>query len=379
MKAKNFMTSKRENKGMDILAKGYIKPCSNTTFKVTSDTDKKKQYDVEWKGKKWFCNCEDFKSQNKKCKHIYAVSTYLSLQDIQVGVRKISDSDPCPFCGRTEYVIKDGLSESRKGLSQRFYCKKCETGFSQQTGFNGSHGQAFVIILSLDLYYRGLSLRQISEHFESVYMIKVSHGTIYGWIKHYVKMVSKYLEKKKINSGDKWHADETVVRVNGKHCLIWSLLDSETRILLAAKVNKSRGAEQAYNLIEKGLSKVNNIPSEIVTDCLGSYTKAINKKFGEELKHPIIHIQTGISSPLSNNKIERFQRTVKQRFKAMGTCFQSEETARIFKEGFNIYYNNVRKHSSLDGKTPMEASGNCIGNNWVKLVKKASKNSSEPD
>ncbi len=58
----------------------------------------------------------------------------------------------------------------------------------------------------------------------------------------------------------------------------------------------------------------------------------------------------------------------------MGTSFQSNESAKIFADGYMIHYNNIRKHKSLNGKTPMEASGNDSGNTWLKLIK----NSNEP-
>lgn len=362
------------NKGIELIAKGHVIPINSSNFKIKSE-NQTGNYLVSWKKKLWECSCPDFQKNKKKCKHIYAILYYLSLQDIRIGVKKISqDESPlCPFCGESDSVIKDGLSESRTGPKQRFYCKRDKKGFSPKTGFEGIHGQSFAVIVSLDLYYRGISLRQICEHFQSVYGITVSHVTIYGWIKRYVELVSKYLEEKKVKVGDRWHADETVVRVKGKHLLLWSMLDGETKVLLAQHINESRDAKQAYNLIENSLEKTPNKPMEIVTDHLGSYARAIDKKFGDELKAPIIHIQSALSSPLSNNKIERYQRNVKQRFKAMGTSFHNGETATTFSKGFSIYYNNIRKHSSLDGRTPMEAAGSSLGKTWLELVQKARK------
>jgi len=368
------MASKRESKGIELVLKGHIKAVDSSTFIVKSEANPEIEHKVRWNRKRWVCSCEDFERHRKKCKHIYAVCYYLSLQDLQIGVRKIGqDIAECPLCGLSDFVIKDGFSESRSGLGQRFFCKKCNHGFSPRTGFEGAHGQAFAIVLSLDLYYRGLSLRQISEHFQSVYGIKISHGTIYGWIKRYVELVCQYLNKVKVKTGERWHADETVVRVRGKHLVLWSMLDGETRILLAQHINESKNAEQAYRLLEEGLKKAKNKPSEIVTDSAPSYVKAIDRKFGEELKHPIIHVQAAISTPLSNNKIERFQRTVKQRFKTISSL-HSQETAETFTKGFSIYYNNIKKHRSLNGKTPMEATTKKNhGNSWATLIQKARK------
>jgi len=368
------MASKRESKGIELVLKGQIKAVDSSTFIVKSETKPEIEHKVRWDRKRWVCSCEDFEKHRKKCKHIYAVCYYLSLQDLQIGVKKMGqDIAQCPLCGLSDFVIKDGFSESRSGLGQRFFCKKCNHGFSARTGFEGAHGQAFAIVLSLDLYYRGLSLRQISEHFQSVYSIKVSHGTIYGWIKRYVELVSRYLNETKVLTGERWHADETVVRVKGKHLVLWSMLDGQFRLLIAQHISESKGSKEAIKLLEKGLAKTKNQPSEIITDAAPSYVEAINQKFGKELKQPVIHVQTSISSPLSNNKIERFNKTIKQRFKTISS-FHSEETAKTFSNGFTIFYNGIKRHKSLGGKTPIQASDpKKDEDNWVKLIQKARK------
>lgn len=47
-------------------------------------------------------------------------------------------------------------------------------------------------------------------------------------------------------------------------------------------------------------------------------------------------------------------------------------------EGQRIYYNHIRPHQGLDGKTPAEVAGideAVEGNKWEALIKKASSNS----
>jgi len=368
------MVNKREHKGIELVVKGHVDAINSSTFFVRSEQDSKTRYIINWDKKRWVCTCEDFKKHRKKCKHIYAVCYYLSLRDTQVGIKRIGEeTSPCPKCGKIDKVTKDGFGETRSGLAQRFFCQRCNRGFSSRTGFNGSHGQGLAIVLSLDLYYRGLSLRQISEHFQSVYSIKVSHGTIYGWIKKYVELVSQHLNKTKVNSGERWHADETVVKVKGKHLVLWSMLDDEYRQLIAQHISESKSSKEAIKLLEEGLSKTKKQPMEIITDAAPSYAEAINQKFGKELKQPLIHVQTSISTPLSNNKIERFNKTIKQRFKPIGS-FHSTETAKTFSKGFRIFYNEIKRHGSLGGKTPAKASNpKKDQENWAKLIQKASK------
>jgi len=72
---------------------------------------------------------------------------------------------------------------------------------------------------------------------------------------------------------------------------------------------------------------------------------------------------------LSNNIIERFHNTLKDRIKILRGygCFQG---ARNSLDGFVIQYNFLRRHMSLIGRTPAEASGLRlpIENGWGDLI-----------
>jgi len=53
-----------------------------------------------------------------------------------------------------------------------------------------------------------------------------------------------------------------------------------------------------------------------------------------------------------------------------------------FIEGQRIYYNHIRPHQDLNGKTPAQAAGldlNLGKNRWESLIKKASKSESAPN
>ena len=57
----------------------------------------------------------------------------------------------------------------------------------------------------------------------------------------------------------------------------------------------------------------------------------------------------------------------------------NEKTA--FVEGFQNYYNFIRPHMSLDGKTPAEEAGINLklkGNRWKAIIEKATENGVVP-
>lgn len=73
---------------------------------------------------------------------------------------------------------------------------------------------------------------------------------------------------------------------------------------------------------------------------------------------------------MNNNIIERLNGTKREREKVM-RGLKTEETSIIPMQ--DIYYNFVRPHQSLDGRTPAQATGIGIEeqNKWLGLIKKS--------
>jgi len=79
--------------------------------------------------------------------------------------------------------------------------------------------------------------------------------------------------------------------------------------------------------------------------------------------------------PTNNNVVERLNGTIREREKVM-RGMKSDETAEELMNELRAYYNFIRPHMGLDGKTPAEASGLNLeleGNKWLSLIRKASK------
>ncbi len=66
--------------------------------------------------------------------------------------------------------------------------------------------------------------------------------------------------------------------------------------------------------------------------------------------------RAGIRARETNNIVERLHGTLKDRLKVM-RGLKSEETAEIILSGWFVFYNFIRPHESLKGKTPAEAVG----------------------
>lgn len=367
----NILANKKELAGIQLLKKKInIMQVNQSLFLVHSQSDPTKWYEVAWQRNHWICNCKDFKKHNKKCKHVYALDYYLAVTELASSSKNVNARPACPRCNSNQYVIKRGFRYNRTGPEPRYFCKRCKSRFVGKTAFKWMRTRATIIAAALDLYFRGLSLRSVQEHLEDSYGVKVTHATVYHWLKKYVEIVSKYVAKIQVRTSPRWHADETLLRIKGRHVVFWSLLDSKERLLIAWLISKRRDAKNARALLKKGGKTSRNRPLEIVTDGLGSYVPAIETELRNQ-NQSIIHLQGPLSEAL-NNKVETFHRTLKSRVKTMNHL-GDELTARTFAKGFATHYNFVRRHKALQGKTPAQAAKiTREKDTWLGLIHKAS-------
>lgn len=191
-------------------------------------------------------------------------------------------------------------------------------------------------------------------------------------------MMKEYLDEFTPQVGYKWHVDEMKVKINGEWKWLWNLMDNETRFLLASQVSNKREIMDARKVMQEAKMRAKIKPSVVVTDGLQSYTKAFKKEFFTVKTPRTEHIRKPkFTDPTNNNLVERLQGSIREREKTMRGL--KEEDA-IFIEGQKIYYNHIRPHSSLNGKTPAEVSKmnlNLEGNKWMDLIKRASLRSND--
>jgi transposase-like protein len=369
-----MVLSLREHKGIDLVSENHVQELSQVRFLVRSESDPATNYEVCWVGKKWTCTCPDYIRKQKRCKHIHAVSYYLAVKAFIPALK----SDPeakrlCPKCHSSENTFHC-LRYNKNGSVKRYRCKHCRKTFSDRNGFEGMKNQAKIIATALDLYFRGLSLRKISEHFETLYQVKVSYTSVYYWLSKYVEIVEALTPCAPMTTGERWAADETMVRLRGRHLVLWGLLDRETKVLVAEHISARRSTDDASILLKKGRKNTKhsqNQVSELTTDGLASYSEAVNRDSKNRTK-PLIHVQgPGLTGKVSNNEMERMMGTIKERTK-LTKHFNNETGAKLFSKGFRAYYNNCRGHMALGGKTPAQAAGLSEKKlSWLDLISKA--------
>ena len=252
----------------------------------------------------------------------------------------------CPYC-QGDSVVKNGTRAGK----QIFLCKGCRKQFRDTGATNGHKVPAEQVGAAIEMYYRGMSYKQIAEAMERMFdRPEPSKATVYEWVRDYTEKASEELKGQQPEVGDRWVADELAVRVDGWQMWVWNIMDSKTRYILATHVSRTRTEKAAIELMEKAKEAAGRKPRAIKTDRLRSYGPAIKKVFPETT-----HVKSqGIRSPVNNNLSERLQGTIRSRDKTR-RGMESIPTGQAYMDGWTITYNFMRDHEALGGKTPAEA------------------------
>lgn len=209
----------RRIRGYSIIAKGDMPVLvSKEEFLVPSQSSNKK-YKVILQNT-WICEYPDFLKRKQRCKHIYAVEFLLKLRDklndepsLDIA-EELTTVSKCEFCN-SEKIVKNGSIKNKIENKQRYLCRDCNKTFYQDSQFNYIRNPK-LISLALDLYFKGLSLRKITDTINQFFQVKLHHETVRRWIMRFSEMVSEYTNKLQPKLSDTWHTDEQMVKVKGK-------------------------------------------------------------------------------------------------------------------------------------------------------------------
>lgn len=270
--------------------------------------------------------------------------------------KELNEKRLCRFCG-SENIEKHGMRYTKSGKKQRYRCKDCNRRFVLNDGFSKMKYSPDVITQALDLYFKGLSLRKVKDHFEQFLSKKIHHTTILNWIRKYTCIIDAYVKDVKPELSSMWHVDEMMIRTGGKWSWLWHTMDRDTRFMVANMISNSRTVEDARNLFKRVKQQAKSKPEYMVTDGLQSYNDAFNKEFYTRKSPQTKHIRNaGVSKKSNNNMVERLNNTVREREKVM-RGMQNNDTAKVLMDGFRNYYNILRPHMGIDNHTPAEMAG----------------------
>jgi transposase-like protein len=362
----------REEQGQLIAqVKDAIKRIDEFTYVVKSQSNGG-SYNIHSTELGWKCDCPDHTHRGVKCKHIFAVEFSFALREQvkkEIVIQPIT-SVVCRYCN-SDSIVKKAIRHNKYGNIQRYLCKECGKRFSLNIGFEKMKHNPQGITTAMQLYFSGESLRNTAESVRLIGM-SVSHQTVYSWIKKYVTLMSRYLEKIKPNVSDAWRADELYLKVRGNPKYLYALMDDQTRFWIAQQVADTKYTSNVRPLLQKGKELAGKRPNTFITDGAPNYHDAFNKEFftinNPRTRH-ISHIR--LQGDHNNNKMERMNGEVRDREKVMRGLKRPDTTVLT---GYQIYHNYFRPHEALNGKTPADKCGIAIqGNNkWKTVIENAS-------
>jgi len=273
----------------------------------------------------------------------------------------LAEDFKCKFCGSRNLWLYGHY----KG-SQRFFCRDCKRKFAGNYALPKMRSPVTHIGDALQSYFSGMSLNEVRYNIEQQHNYRPSASTIYRWLDRFIKEAKDKVKDIRPNVGDKWIADETVLKINGKKYWLFDCIDADSRFLLASHLSPNRGIREARALMEKAEAVAGKTPKVVVTDKLLAYLDGIELAFGADAKHQQC---SPFDVEHNTNLIERFQGTLKDRTKVL-RGLKKPETARKFIEGWLINYNYFRPHISLEGKTPAQKAGVKLAtDDWLDIVR----------
>ena len=197
----------------------------------------------------------------KKCWHQFVPGG-----STRIGRPKKSSYPSCPVCGKAMYLHHD-----REHYAQYTCCdKKCRhsvfvpkpssiqppsmSKLFGKTDFKRMRYPVHVILMALSMFYLGKnSFRNIALILRTVMNVRVSHTTISNWCTKFAPMFQnialQLIPALNFNS-DEWHADETVIKIQGEKYYLWLILDSETRFVLGFHLDRHRDSPQAFTILD---------------------------------------------------------------------------------------------------------------------------------
>jgi len=144
--------------------------------------------------------------------------------------------------------------------------------------------------------------------------------------------------------------------------------------MLSNIITKNREIDDARRVFAEAKSRARTKPDTIITNGLWSYVDAYRKEFFTLRNPRTKHIRNvGFRDKSNNNIIERLHGTIRERDNVM-SALKGIDSGQTIIDGLRVYYNFIRPHMSLNGKTPAEEANidlNLGENKWRSIIRKA--------
>jgi transposase-like protein len=158
--------------------------------------------------------------------------------------------------------------------------------------------------------------------------LDVSYETVRSRVLKFGPIIARRLRRSRPLPSNRWHLDEMVVRIAGKHMYLWRAVDHEGEVL-EILVQRLRDKCAAVKLIRKLLRKQGFAPKTVTTHKLRSYGAALQHLGHEQ------GLQQNNRAENSHQAVRRRERKM-QRFKSAGSAQRFLSIRAAAHNNFNL-------------------------------------------
>ena len=223
------------------------------------------------------------------------------------------------------------------------------------SAFAGFRFPPEVITVAVRWYLRfGLSYREVEELLAER-GIDVDHTSMYRWVQRFTPRFVEAARPCRHAVGDRWHVDETYVKVAGSWRYLYRAVD-QFRQVIDVHLSVRRDAPSARRFLAEALASARTKPTEVVTDGYRLYPTLIDE-FLPQAFHDV--------GRYANNRIECDHGRLKARLRPM-RGLKVDRSARVIAAGHAFVQNLRRGHYELG----VEASTNLrVADAFAELAK----------
>ncbi len=212
------------------------------------------------------------------------------------------------------------------------------------SAFAGYRFPPEVITLAVRWYLRfGLSYRDVEELLAER-GIEVDHVTVYRWVQRFAPEFAEAARARRHVVGDRWHVDETYLRVRGTWRYLFRAIDQFGQVI-DVYLSPLRNANAAQRFFDQAIGRTRISPVEVTTDRYRVYPRVLDEMLPAALHCMEAH---------ANNPLETDHGRLKARLRPM-RGLKRDRTARVIVAGHALVQNLRRGFYDLGTDVPSAA------------------------
>ncbi|MCA1703420.1 MAG: IS6 family transposase [Actinobacteria bacterium] len=198
-----------------------------------------------------------------------------------------------------------------------------------------------VILLAVRWYLRfGLSYRDVEELLAER-GVEVDHVSVYRWVRRFTPMLAEAARPCRHAVGDRWHVDETYLKVAGQWRYLYRAIDQFGQVI-DVFLSGQRDGRAARGFFERAINATQREPAEVITDRARAYLGVL-----DELLPAALHDV----ERYANNVLEADHGRLKSRLRPM-RGLKTVASAQLVCSGHAFVQNLRRGHYELGTDVP---------------------------